>query len=747
MVSGNVGDEAGKVSAVPSDTNATTEEELGPSSVSAQGENAPENAAEEPSEDKLEDTQATDFITRDAVLALQPMDSTAETKLEASPAEGSSETATEPPVEDSTQSEQPVAVTRSETIKTTDSPILEESGDGQDLDKTEEASGEYERLEVIERAVSPAPFAGFLAEVDGNTQSESPDEEEARTSEAPETLDESEQQETEAPSPRVEADHVGQTEPADLAVPEPVPIPSIAPAESAYQRYRQAQKTDDLPGRGRRPSTVPPRAGGVQPGSDRKLGAYRVIGELGSGGMAVIYKAVQTSVDRMVAIKELRPELLSDREVMARFEREATSMAALQHGNIVQIYDYVQDFDTTYIVMEYVEGTDLFDVLAHCQKLPEDVVAIIGYKIASALEYAHYRGIVHRDIKPSNVLMSNLGEIKLLDFGIARDPGRSNITQIGMALGTPAYMSPEQIRGEQIDFRADLFSLGVCLFEFLTGEKPWEDDGTQDVARKILIEPPRSLRELRPDVSFEMENIILSCLAKDANQRFMSTFDLTRALQNVILRHLDIDSRQRLVVFLNNRQMISSDRASSLVAHDSLIDPELKRRDLGIRRPTGDKMHRQIFVACGIAILLVFAIGFLSNSVFSGKQLGGPSKVVAIELKKKTEPAREVSQKPRIVTTAPSKATTKPPKKIEKVVRRPKPSSMQPGTIKITGSKKWYDVYIDGRKLYRHPRPGRPLSPGRYKIQLKNPTCKPIKKTIRIRSGQPTYIKAVCRAK
>ena len=289
-----------------------------------------------------------------------------------------------------------------------------------------------------DRVKSPAPFAGFLAE----HKDPDPNDDEDAGENSDEKSGEEEQnsgEEKEPPSGPVGiAPSLRVTIESSLDIPlsdDPNQLTSPPAPTSAYQRSRQAQTTDEVPGRGRRYSSTsgvgrrrPLRiqTSGENPSSssELKLGAYRVIGELGSGGMAVIYKAVQTAVDRMVAIKELRPELISDKEVMARFEREATSMASLQHGNIVQIYDFVHDFDSAYIVMEYVEGIDLFDVLAHCQKVPLDVVAILGLKVASALEYAHYRGIIHRDIKPSNFLMSNVGEIKLLDFGIARDPGR-----------------------------------------------------------------------------------------------------------------------------------------------------------------------------------------------------------------------------------------------------------------------------------------------------------------------------------
>jgi serine/threonine protein kinase len=424
--------------------------------------------------------------------------------------------------------------------------------------------------------------------------------------------------------------------------------PSRDELEARYSRAsrppdeRAAQHTLGIEGRGRPKSVAPPARSSIAPpprssappprgsvpppsASGRYLGPYKVLGELGSGGMAVVHKAVQPSLDRLVAIKELRPEMSSDKQILARFEREATSLATLQHGNIVHIYDFVRDFDSAYIVMEYVEGIDLFDVLAEVDRLPADVAAVIALQLAHALEYAHYRGIIHRDVKPSNVLVSKIGEVKIMDFGIARDPGRADITQVGMALGTPAYMAPEQIRGDRIDFRADLFSFGICLYEMLTGEKPWADDGGQTVARRILVEDPVPVRRYLPDVPVALETIIGRCLHKSPDRRYSSTFELRRALEQFVAREVALDARQRVVVFLRNRRLISDGEASGAVEAKVLDDPQLRRLDLNLPPVSPERMLRRVFVACVIALAGVCIAGLVGAIIPYGRRLAeGP---------------------------------------------------------------------------------------------------------------------------
>ena len=230
------------------------------------------------------------------------------------------------------------------------------------------------------------------------------------------------------------------------------------------------------------------------------MGPYNVVDEIGAGGMAVVYEAIQPSLDRRVAIKVLRPEYMHDRQIATRFEREAAALAAMQHGNIVHVYDFVVEANRAYIVMEYVDGIDLFDILAEAKRVPPEVAALIARGMSEGLAHAHHRGIIHRDIKPSNILVSKMGEVKIMDFGIARDPGKSDLTQVGLAVGTPAYMAPEQIRGDRIDFRTDLFAVGIVLYEMLSGEKPWTEEEGRAITIKVLDEPMQPLREVAPDV-------------------------------------------------------------------------------------------------------------------------------------------------------------------------------------------------------------------------------------------------------
>ncbi len=384
---------------------------------------------------------------------------------------------------------------------------------------------------------------------------------------------------------------------------------------------RKAQETLQIDGRGKkRPSAISKGPERVEE-EQRQLGRYKVLGEIGVGGMAIVYKAVQPALDRLVAIKELRPEYLNDEQILARFEREATSLATFQHQNIVHIYDFVRDFDAAYIVMEYVDGVDVFDVLAETTALPADVAAVIALQMATGLEYAHFRGIIHRDIKPSNILLSKLGEVKIMDFGIARDPGRANITQVGMALGTPAYMAPEQIRGEEIDFRADIFSFGICLYEMLTGEKPWSDDGSTNVARKILYEDPIPARRYNPDVPPPLEAVIERCIERDRDKRYATTAELRRDLEAYVFRQVPEEPRQRLVVFLRNRHLITEGDASAVVPRPVLSDPILRRRDLGARMPPAEDLLKPVLVAGAITFLAVLVSAILASFVPYGTRL------------------------------------------------------------------------------------------------------------------------------
>ena len=212
---------------------------------------------------------------------------------------------------------------------------------------------------------------------------------------------------------------------------------------------------------------------------------YEMIEEIGSGGMATVHKAMQKSLKRPVAIKELKKAYRADEQIVKRFERESMVAASLQHENIVHIYDYWKKPHYC-IVMEYVDGANLADVIAKAGALPVDVAVMIAIQVCSALEYAHMRGLIHRDIKPSNIMIKRNGEVKLMDFGIAHTRDLEALTLPGTMIGTPAYMSPEQILGQNLDVRSDIFSFGIVLYELFTGMKPFMDDDTRAVSARIV---------------------------------------------------------------------------------------------------------------------------------------------------------------------------------------------------------------------------------------------------------------------
>jgi serine/threonine-protein kinase len=276
---------------------------------------------------------------------------------------------------------------------------------------------------------------------------------------------------------------------------------------------------------------------------------YELGDRLGSGGMSTVYRATDRVLERTVAVKILAEHLSDDEKFVARFRREALAVAKLIHPNIVQVYDTGVDADRHYIVMEYVEGKSVAQLLQTKGRLGADSTAEIGIQACAGLEYAHRQGIIHRDVKPGNLMVIGgpagrrgrdssaheppTGEmtIKLTDFGIARATAQSRLTQVGSVVGTAAYLAPEQARGEEATPSADVYALGVVLYQLLTGRLPWEGSTLAELAIRRENERPLPPTSYDPDVPEELSHAVLTSLEGESAARYSSARELARALE------------------------------------------------------------------------------------------------------------------------------------------------------------------------------------------------------------------------
>ena len=253
---------------------------------------------------------------------------------------------------------------------------------------------------------------------------------------------------------------------------------------------------------------------------------YELGEEIGRGGMADVYLAHDRLLDRRVAVKVLLPEFASDATNVERFRREAQAAAGLNHPHIVAVYDWGEEDDTSFIVMEYVPGQTLREIMQTYGRLSPMDAARIAAEIADALSFAHAHGVVHRDVKPGNVLITPQGQVKVTDFGIARAETSEPLTKTGAVLGTATYFSPEQAQGFALDGRSDVYALGVVLYEMLTGVAPFTASSPVSIAYKHVREAPAPPSTLVPELAGAMDRIVLTAMAKDVDQRYPSAQDL-----------------------------------------------------------------------------------------------------------------------------------------------------------------------------------------------------------------------------
>jgi serine/threonine protein kinase len=414
--------------------------------------------------------------------------------------------------------------------------------------------------------------------------------------------------------------------------------------------------------------------------------------------MAVIYKAIQEPLDREVAIKALKPSIALDSQFAARFEREARFMASLQHENILHVYDFVKNGSSMYIVMEYVQGIDLYDLLQLSPRLPVEVAAIIALQVARALDYAHYRGIIHRDIKPANVIISHQGEVKLMDFGIARDHALADLTEAGTGVGTPSYMSPEQILGDKLDFRSDIFSLGIVLYQMLTGRKPFVEDESRTVMQKIRLDRYTSARRVVSSIPSSLERILARCLEKLPGNRYPSTQALMEDLVEFLAGRVQINHSAQLVLHLRELGVITPTQA------DSMLSTSVTRAQ---RTSTRDRTLLRSSVA-------VFSL-LLGCGILAGGAIQASSGRWAANATGSEESAAF--------------------------------SWARAGYVRVVADP-WADVYVDGELVVTTPTAQRiPLPPGTHFLKFVNPFYIEHNAQVVVRPGETELVRATLKPK
>jgi serine/threonine protein kinase len=285
---------------------------------------------------------------------------------------------------------------------------------------------------------------------------------------------------------------------------------------------------------------------------EKKIVGYIIKKKVGKGGMATLYQGTQESLNRTVAIKELHSFLYDDSTFIERFKREALTLSKLEHPNIVRIYEFIEDKKTIYIIMEFVKGIDLKIVINKIeQKMPAQLAMMFIYYILKGLGYAHDKGIIHRDIKPGNILVSRNGEVKLVDFGLAHSEDAGNLTMTGTLMGTPAYMSPEQARGETADNQSDIFSTGIMFYELLTGKKPYPNEKNyMSIISKILSDKPLPIPQLEPSLDKDIIKIYTKMVEKDKGKRYKNCNDIISDIEEYFAKYGIRPSEQLLKKYL-----------------------------------------------------------------------------------------------------------------------------------------------------------------------------------------------------
>ena len=370
-----------------------------------------------------------------------------------------------------------------------------------------------------------------------------------------------------------------------------------------------------------------------------RLGKYEIIGEIGHGGMATVYRARDTRLDRLVALKVMHPHLQGAKEARARFAREAVTIARLRHPNILEIYDYSgEDSENSYIAAELLTGPTLKQLVEEHADIPPEVAACMTILVARALGAAHAEGVIHRDVKPENVMLHEARDVKLTDFGIAQLVDTQGMTTTGQVLGSPGHMAPEQIEGRECDVRSDLFSLGTVLYMLATGELPFQGKNPHQVLKQIAEGQFRDPLRLKPQIGGRLRSIILRCLEVDPTKRYASARALEEDLQAFVaecgiqepsefiadyLRGTGAFTavfRKRIIeaeAALGERAMKAGDLPKAMDAFNRVLSyDEANERVLGAVRRLGRRSRlRRVAAWAALTTLLVGTLGLVVSAL------------------------------------------------------------------------------------------------------------------------------------
>lgn len=288
----------------------------------------------------------------------------------------------------------------------------------------------------------------------------------------------------------------------------------------------------------------------------QERGVLKDIQLVARGGMSQIYRAYQPHLDRYIVIKRLREELTHSAETVERFRREAKSLASVLHQNVAHVYDFVENRNQAFILMEYIDGIDLSEVISKYGRLPAELSVAILLGVARGVAYIHAHNIIHRDIKPSNIRLTTHGEVKLMDFGIVMDVSNQGLTRPGMMVGSPSYLSPEQVLGENVSPKSDIFLMGICLYEMLTAAKPFHDEAGETVFQRIRATKYTPIREMQPNTPETLEKIAERCLAQDPSNRFENVRALITELEKFLGAEKTARTEDLILKFLDEEALI-----------------------------------------------------------------------------------------------------------------------------------------------------------------------------------------------